>query len=65
MEKVKYILFEANFDENETNIYNLCSIDSIEDFFCCNEDSLCQLLKNGVYFGEWYSYHLIKLEDYN
>lgn len=62
--KVKYILFEADFDETESNVYKLCSVESIQDFFCGDEDALDFLLKNNSYYGEWHQYHLVKLEDY-
>ena len=64
MEQVKYLLFESNFDEGESEVYKLCSIESIKDLFCCDEEALGHLLESGSYYGEWYQYHLIYLADF-
>lgn len=62
--KVKYILFQADFDENEANVYKLCNLDSIDDFFFSPEEALEELLKGRGYRTERDEYHLIKLEDF-
>ena len=63
-DKIKYLLFESNFDEGESEVYKLCSIESIKDLFCCDDEALGFLLENGSYYGEWHEYHLIYLADF-
>ncbi len=64
MEQVKYLLFESNFNVGESELYKLCSIESIKDFFCGEEDALGHLLESGSYHGKWFHYHLIYLADF-
>lgn len=62
--KVKYLLFETDFDENESNLYQLNSLSEIEDYFCCSEENIGDLLVDGVFHGDWHSYHLVHLADF-
>ena len=64
MEQVKYLLFESNFNVGESDLYKLCSIESIKDLFCGEEYALGHLLESGSYYGEWFHYHLICLADF-
>ena len=64
VDKIKYLLFESNFDEGESEVYKLCSIESIKDFFFGEEEVLGHLLESGTYYGKLYQYHLIYLADF-
>lgn len=64
MNKVKYILFQADFDECESDVYMLCTVEGISAFFDGDDEIVSELLSTGSYYGEWHQYHLIRLEDY-
>lgn len=65
MEETKYLLFEANFDEGESELYKLSTFESLSEFFCGDMNILTPLLDSGSYYDEWFQYHLIDLSDYN
>ncbi len=55
-----YILFVADFDENDSNVVKLNSLSDVIVYLGWeeNEDLVSELLSNGVVEGEWHNYHL-------
>ena len=55
-----YILFIADFDENDSDVVKLNSLSDVIVYLGWeeNEDLVSELLSNGVVEGEWHNYHL-------
>lgn len=60
----KYILFHADFDENESSTLDIEDEEHLTKHFYGEEGVIGDLLTEGRYYGEWGNYHLIKLGDY-
>ena len=66
---MSYILFTADFDENESKADRYENLDDI----AADMDAYCEdcegykkwfnkLVKEGYHYGEWHHYHLVKVE---
>ena len=58
---IEYILFHADFDENFSEVFYIEDDKSLLSYFNEDEHFIKPLLENGLYEGEWESYHLIKI----
>jgi hypothetical protein len=60
-----YIIFFVDYDEGESEITYCPTVEEVYETFGDDcEEMVGEALTNGVYVGEWHTYHLIKLGDY-
>ena len=65
MSEINYLLFQADFDETESNIYELVSLSEIQEDYIDDEDLVKELIANGCLRVEWWEYRLVDLNKYN
>lgn len=59
-----YLLFWADFDENESGVEKLKGmVDIVEHLGDDQMEAVNELLIRGYWYGEWHQYHLVKLSD--
>lgn len=58
---MKYILFEADFDENDSDVHFFTSEKGLLDYFG-DEKFVDDLIVNGISEGEWHNYHLVTID---
>lgn len=60
-----YLLFWADFDENESGVERLEGMMAIVEHLGDDQmEVVNELLTRGYWVGEWHQYHLLKLEDF-
>ena len=64
MSEVNYLLFQADFDETESNLYELSSLSEIQEDYIDDEDLVKELIANGCLRMEWWEYILVNLNKY-
>lgn len=64
MDKVNYLLFQADFDETESNIYELSSLTEIQENYIEDDILVKELVANGCLRMEWWEYRLVDLNKY-
>lgn len=61
---IRYLLFQADFDETESNLYELHSLSEIQDDYIDDLDLVEELVNNGFLRMEWWEYTLVDLSKY-
>lgn len=64
MSEVNYLLFQADFDETESNLYELVSLSEIQEYYIDDEGLVKELIANGCLRMEWWEYRLVDLNKY-
>lgn len=64
MSEVNYLLFQADFDETESNLYELSSLSEIQEDYIDDEYLVKELIANGCLRMEWWEYRLVDLNKY-
>lgn len=59
---MSYILFTADFDENDSDITIFKTLKDVVEYFD-DVEFVDKLLSSGLDEGEWHSYHLINTEE--
>ena len=54
-----YLLFVADFDENDSNVHEI-DLDDLYEYFN-DPDIVVSLLENGLVEDEWHNYHLVEI----
>ena len=64
MSEVNYLLFQADFDETESNLYELSLLSEIQEDYIDDEYLVKELITNGCLRMEWWEYRLVDLNKY-
>ena len=55
-----YLLFIADFCTGESSVEHVKDLDELNLYFK-NKEFVDNLLENGEHIGEWWNYHLVKV----
>lgn len=64
MSEVNYLLFRADFDENESSLYELSSLLEIQEDYIDDGGLVKELIASGCLRMEWWEYRLVDLNKY-
>lgn len=64
MREVNYLLFQADFDETESSVYELSSLSELQENYIEDGYLVSKLINHKYLRMEWWEYRLVDLNKY-